>query len=268
MAASHRRFLLLLFAYAGSASCLFFITLPSSSPIWQLSALLAVISNVSFGISIVSLNSYLPQLARNDPSVEELERRHQTEDYRPLAEARDEPVNSSCDSVEDSIDAGRTHEELEPLTSDTNRRPDFVLTRSKEYNAALSLATSKISSRGIATGYAAGIVLLLVLLIPVNKLNGSTLSLRLAIAITGLWWGIFTFPAMLWLPRGGNQLFDIDTNGRAGVRQEGVWWQIREAWLQLARTFRPREIAKLRNTFWFLLVWFLLSDGILSHRNI
>ncbi len=197
-----------------------------------------------------------------------LEKRHQTEDVH--SGTGDERVNGSYDGDEASLDTRQTHEEMEPLTSEVNGRPHFILTRSNEYNSALSLATSRISSRGIATGYAAGIVLLLILLIPVNQLNGSTLSLRLAIAVTGLWWGVFTFPAMLWLPRGGTQSLetsDVDTNCEAGVVHEGVLWQIRGAWLQLVRTFRPREIAKLRNTFWFLLVWFLLSDGVLSSHS-
>lgn len=54
-------------------------------------------------------------------------------------------------------------------------------------------ATSSISSRGIAAGYAAGILLLLIMLIPVTLMEGSLFSLRLAIAASGLWWLVFGF---------------------------------------------------------------------------
>ena len=63
--------------------------------------------------------------------------------------------------------------------------------------AAIARLTSSISSRGIAAGYAAGISLLLVLLVPVTLLKGSLFSLRLSIAITGAWWLAFSFRAHL-----------------------------------------------------------------------
>ena len=46
-----------------------FFILPSSSPIWQMSSLLTIVSNVCFGASIVALNAYLPSLARNSEEV-------------------------------------------------------------------------------------------------------------------------------------------------------------------------------------------------------
>ena len=62
-------------------------------------------------------------------------------------------------------------------------------------SAAIARLTSTISSRGIAAGYAAGISLLLMLLVPVTLLEGSLFSLRLSIAITGAWWLAFSVPA-------------------------------------------------------------------------
>lgn len=52
-------------------------------------------------------------------------------------------------------------------------------------------ATSSISSKGIAAGYAAGILLLVLMLIPVTLMKGSLFSLRLAVAASGLWWLVF-----------------------------------------------------------------------------
>ena len=56
----------------------------------------------------------------------------------------------------------------------------------KAYIAALSCATSRISSQGIALGYVAGILPLLLALVPVSQMHGSTFSLRLAIGLSGL----------------------------------------------------------------------------------
>ena len=72
--------------------------------------------------------------------------------------------------------------------------------RLEKYQAELSRATSRISSLGIALGYGAGICLLIVALIPVTMLHGSTFALRLAIGLSGIWWAVFTVPAALWLP--------------------------------------------------------------------
>ncbi|KAI9463778.1 autophagy-type protein 22 [Russula earlei] len=61
--ASYRKPLLFGFAALGSLSALSFFLLPSSSPIWPLSGLLAILANIGFGASIVVLNAYLPRLA-------------------------------------------------------------------------------------------------------------------------------------------------------------------------------------------------------------
>lgn len=56
----------------------------------------------------------------------------------------------------------------------------------------LSALTSQISSRGIGAGYAAGIALLLLMLIPVTLMGANLLSMRLAIAASGIWWLAFS----------------------------------------------------------------------------
>lgn len=60
-----------------------------------------------------------------------------------------------------------------------------------DYDTARSAATAQVSSRGIALGYAAGIIALAGMLVPVSLLgSGSSWSLRCAMAGTGLIWGI------------------------------------------------------------------------------
>src|SRR6266478_10093250 len=107
--AAYRKPLLFGFATLGSISSLCFFLLPSSSPVWPFSAVLAILANIGFGASIVVLNSYLPRLALSS---------------LPFS------------------DRGDTEK--------------------------LSRATARISSLGIALGYAAGILLLLVTVLPVQ----------------------------------------------------------------------------------------------------
>ena len=209
-----------------------FFVLPSSSPVWPMSSLLAIISNVCFGASIVALNAYLPSLARNSEEV--------TKAAAALADAP-QPTGLS-EETEDSEDAGL-------LVSGS---PPALLNAKVEYSKALTMATSRISSRGIATGYLAGILLLVIALVPVTMLKGSTLSLRLAIGMSGVWWGVFSLPAVMWLPSG---------SASALLEKRTVWRQLLSSWRRLGEMLRWEEIKKLRNTFQYLAAWFLLSDG-------
>ncbi|KAG8990571.1 Autophagy protein 22 [Tulasnella sp. 427] len=238
----HRKLVLLGFAALGSISATLFLPLPSSSPLWPLSAFLAILANVSFGASIVALNAYLPSLARSSPEV-----------------------------VAAKTDAER-------LRTQSHRDGEEAV---EKYQTLLSRTTSRISSQGIAIGYAAGITLLLLALVPVTLLKGSTFSLRLAIGMSGIWWAVFTIPSWLWLPGSSGiskEVGDGDREEEQGLLSDGDSmveplatpeapgeWTIRaevaKSWRRLGEMLHPSEIRKLRNTFWFLSAWFLLSDG-------
>jgi len=251
----HRKLLLLAFAALGSTSAILFITLPSSSPVWLLCGLLAALANVSFGASTVVANSYLPTLARSSGQV------------RKLAAVVERLRSSLSEEEQDSVqEAGPTSPLKLALES---------------YTKAVSRAAASISAKGIAIGYAAGIILLAVAIIPVTVLGGTTFSLRLAISLSGIWWAIFTIPAALWLPGGKvrtGMLWErsgfraprgwMDPVRRAtgeaiNIEEDNprVWQQVKLAWVRLGQMLRPAEIRKLRNTFWYLGAWFLLSDG-------
>ena len=225
---------------------------------WHLSALLAIIANVGFGASVVAMNSYIPSLAKEDPKVVGILNRMEQAGLREQTE----PVNDSDpDSSTDSADA--------PLLS----RPDPESTDKRrqleeKYQAELSRATSRISSLGIALGYGAGICLLIVALIPVTMLHGSTFALRLAIGLSGIWWAVFTVPAALWLPSVSSYSHPALRRSERGNVQDDLddkdwsfWREIGAAWVRLGNMLRWREIKKLRNTFKYLAAWFLLSDG-------
>lgn len=174
-----------------------------------------MLANVGFGASVVAMNAYLPTLARESPQVQA--KLHDT-DEAPLLPSDDQP------------------------------------NRSRTYDEELSRATSRISSFGIALGYAAGITLLVIALFPVTKLRGSTFSLRLSIGLSGVWWALFSIPAALWLP--GATGFEQPSQSAWNTRSEIIG-----SWKRLGGMLHPREIKRLKNTFKYLAAWFLLSDG-------
>jgi MFS transporter, UMF1 family len=147
------------------------------------------------------MNAYLPTLARRSEEV--VQRRAALHD---ALSAPGLQRISAGDS--DALDMHPEAEVEEPLL--TSSLPDThtigietspeVQYLTEEYSSSLSRATSRISSQGIALGYAAGILLLLVALIPVTLLHGTTFALRLAIGLSGIWWALFSIPAALWLP--------------------------------------------------------------------
>ncbi|KAI5481840.1 autophagy-related protein 22 [Pseudohyphozyma bogoriensis] len=226
-----RHRLLTTFGTVGSLFTISFLLLPPSSPVWWISALLALVANVSFGASMVCLNSYLPELGRRNPIV--------------LAKLQ---------SLEDA------RETLKTVQASPERRGDDLLVASQElvraqdeYAAEKAMATSEVSSTGVALGYAAGISLLVLMLVPVTLMHGSTLSLRCAIAGSGLWWGIGTIPASYWLRP------DETIVARAPVLTRGIWGSAAEGWKGLGLMLQ--DWRRLPATFIFLAAWFLLSDA-------
>jgi MFS transporter, UMF1 family len=148
---------------------------------------------------------------------------------------------------------------------------------SSDHNDAekLSRATARISSLGIALGYAAGILLLLITLIPVQRAGGSTNALRFAVGGSGAWWALFSIPALLLLPgaSGVEEVPDASvTEEHEGLlahepsEAAPVKWSARrevvDAWRRLGSMLRWQNIRRLRNTFRYLAAWFLLSDGM------
>lgn len=261
MPAPHRKKLLLAFAALGSISAILFLLVPSTSAAWPLVAPLAICANVGFGASIVALNAYIPTLAQGAQEVVEA-RANLARHLRPSASPA-EPQDS----------ADTTSEADEPLLAQASDE-DGARAAKAEHDKILSTTTSRISSQGIALGYASGIVMLLLALIPVRAMKGSTDALRLAIGLSGIWWAVFSLPAAVWLPGAATiahatHLLEEDGDGvrPQTVEDEQKWSMTREiarAWRRLGQMLRWREIKKLRNTFTYLAAWFLLSDGLPS----
>ncbi|KAF8656145.1 hypothetical protein AX16_002747 [Volvariella volvacea WC 439] len=271
-----RKRLLLGFGTMGFSAAILFLVLPSTSPVWFLSALFAITANVGFGASFVAMNAFLPSLAKDAPEVKAI-----TSEIRDAREA--EFVSDPRSALGEEAGNGYSQDDLEGgnnphLNGHSNGRslaegetdsdtlapliqrdssPE-VISLKKRYDEELSRATSRISSLGVALGYGAGILMAIVSLVPVTKLHGSTFSLRLAIGLSGVWWALWTIPAAIWLPggRGGNGWVSSNGDGGFSVKAEVV-----AAWKKLGGMLWWSEIVRLRNTFKFLAAWFLLSDG-------
>ncbi|KAG2144452.1 autophagy-related protein 22-like protein [Suillus bovinus] len=246
---SYRKPLLLTFAAIGAFSASLFLPLSSTSPLWMVSALFAILANVGFGASVVAMNAYLPSLAKDSPEV--------VQAYSEMTSSLENRDENSALTASIDLDLEPSFEEVsDPLLG----RPIHPSTSQSTYTAALSRATSRISSLGIASGYGAGIILLLVALIPVTRLDGSTFSLRLAIGLSGIWWALFSIPAAIWLPNASN----VDEPESSSIKPDDDWTfssEIAVAWKRLGVMLRWREIKRLQNTFRYLAAWFLLSDG-------
>lgn len=141
---------------------------------------------------------------------------------------------------------GTAGEQLKPTNGDSG----------VAYPKAVARATARISAQGIAVGYTSGISVLVLCLIPVTLLNGSTWGVRVAIGISGIWWGVATLPSAIWL-----RANEDERNAKKVADEASVGREILKAWRKLGDMLRPVEVKKLKNTFWFLAAWFLLSDG-------
>ena len=201
----------------------FVLVTPATLP---LGSLLAIISITCLGCSNVMLNSFLPLLTANHPTVRSMAKR--------------------TDDVDSSV--------LAPSLMTKN-----VLTPS----ARLS---NTISSRGVALGYAAAVVVqmlaIAILLLASRFTSSQTLPLRSILFLSGAWWAVCTIPASYFLrsrpgPPLPAKLTKTTTYGNNALRTYMTYLAF--AWSSLYGTLRLA--LSLRQLRLFLLAWFLLSDA-------
>ncbi|GAA6054243.1 hypothetical protein JCM3770_005140 [Rhodotorula araucariae] len=236
-----RHRLLTMFAIIGSLACILFLLVDSTWPWWPVSALLALLANVSFGASIVCLNSYLPDLGRHDASV--LHAHMALQAAQRAYHSRRRCSNASSNTL---LSSSQT-----------------LAHASDAYTTARGRATGALSARAIAAGYAAGIAVLVALLplvralAPTGSDAGGTWPLRVAVALSGAWWLAGTVPAAAWLrPRLRPR---VRSSLRYGAKGRTLAAGIGEGWTGLAEMLR--EWRRLPQTFVFLAAWFILSDS-------
>lgn len=209
-----------------------------SPRIYLLGSVLVIIGVACLGSSFVLLNSFLPLLSWNHPSVASGGRKDESiaVSLNPL-----NPVDGHMRSVTDDEEFGGKNESGSP---------------------ALAFST-KISSKSVGIGYMAAVFMQLVsigLLVGLNKFNFSSASvpLRIVLFFVGVWWAVFTIPSALWLrDRPGPPLKgSLFRNNRVKQILAYVFF----AWTSVWRTITIA--VKMRQTVIFLVAWFLLSDAV------
>ncbi|KAF2168731.1 hypothetical protein M409DRAFT_20749 [Zasmidium cellare ATCC 36951] len=126
----------------------------------------------------------------------------------------------------------------------------------------LKLST-QISAKGVGLGYAAAVsvqilsILLLVLLKKANFAAEST-PLRFVLLLVGTFWFALTLPGALWLRNRPGPSLRISTPWSS--RLPAAFQYLTFAWRSVWNTVRTAT--KLRQTWVFLIAWFLLSDAI------
>lgn len=238
---NYRKKLLLAFAWIGSAAVMLYIFVAKN--LYIFGALLAIISNTSFGASFVLLNSFLPLLVRHHPEFTHHEATIVAEDDTDF-EAEPGMIDSTAAllSREAELEGG----------------PELVRVKTREdlTSHELSLST-QISAKGIGIGYIAGLFLQCVAIFILIQMKNTTWSQRVVLFVIGAWWAVFTIPAAMWLrPRPGPPL---PASSRATSIRAFISYTL-YAWKSLFRTIQLAR--RLIDIILFLGGWFLLSDAI------
>ncbi|TIA94969.1 hypothetical protein E3P96_03960 [Wallemia ichthyophaga] len=233
------------------------------------SSIVAVLTQTSYGVGGVCLNSYLPFLAKRSAKRVKY---GLDNNYTPIIthepeEGEDVDDNASFSHSECSSSSGDADVESEGGSVD---------------NHSVQTHTAKLSAYGQAIGYASGIALLIVLLIPLNILSKTphppnnpvpppvlvigarklfserspVVAIRACVSLTGVLWASLSVPAITLIRQDTPA-----TEGRLGENTLTYKEAIKAAWKRLYQTFQVAEIKQLQSTYWFLLAWASLSDG-------
>ena len=247
MLENNRKTLLLAFGFIGSATSMLFVFI--APPVFVLGALLVVVGIVCLGSSFVVLNSFLPVLVANDPSIpkgakESPEELHQLDPDGEYVHAR-----ASFDIDPESPHRPPTGLGLGGATGTSS--PELQL-------------STKISSKGVGLGYCAAVfvqILSILLLFGLSKTSlpkaSGTLPLRFVLLLVGIWWFAFTLVSRRWLRNRPGPPLESSTQ-QSRLR---IWLHlVAFAWKSLWKTILIAT--KLREVLLFLVAWFLLSDAM------
>ena len=236
---------------------LFLIVVPQ---IYLIGSILVIISVTCLGSSFVILNSFLPLLVSNHPSIQ-THGNHGTQYSSSIAL---ETLSSGSRGL-NPMGHDRQNTDTAVGSPLAELASPAVGSRLNSTSPELQLS-NKISSKGVGLGYSAAVFiqcLCIILLFLLSKLSSPssspTFPLRLVLFLVGLCWFSFTIPSRLWLRnRPGPPLSSL-------VSRHGRNWRscldyIAFAWVSVWRTIKVA--AKLRQVVIFLVAWFLLSDAI------
>ncbi|KAJ5085078.1 Major facilitator superfamily domain general substrate transporter [Penicillium argentinense] len=252
---NNRKTLLLTFGFVGAATSMLFIFIFPAGYI--IGAILVIIGVICLGSSFVVLNSFLPVLVANDPSVQSSEK----QDGEELSNLNPDEDRADWNTWNDEDSLDGMHDHQQNHSPEDGRKEDALKSSSPE----LQLST-RISSKGVGLGYLAAVfvqILSIILLITLNKTSLAKASgswpMRFVLLLVGLWWCTFTLVTRRLLrSRPGPPL---DTASSPGAARWRVWLRlVGFAWKSLWGTVKVA--VKLREVMIFLVAWFLLSDAL------
>ena len=210
--------------------------------LYLVGSLLTIVGVTCLGSSFVLLNSFLPLLVTNHPSLTKFKTLN-------FEEADHESSRTSLLTESEGSDLELTQKNLS----------------SEKHSSEIQLST-KISSKGVGLGYCAAVSVQCISIGILSILSKTSLPqispsmpLRVVLFMVGLCWACGTIPAVWWLRhRPGPPL--MSQSGIVSSTLQSLLSQVSFAWKSLWRTFKVA--AKLREVRVFLLAWFLLSDAI------
>ncbi|KAL5114017.1 Autophagy protein 22 [Pleosporales sp. CAS-2024a] len=257
----YRKKMLLALGYMGSMTSASFIFI--TPRVYYLAPLLVIIGITCMGCTFVLLNAFLPLLVAHDAS--ESDGDHLVGRAKSLGSSSDADADADADSsLSDDY-------ELEAFHSDINRGAAKQVRRSDPSQLARHLERSaQISSRGIAYGYMAAVLvqimtILILWLFSTTAIQERhpTLPIRVILLLVGIWWAAMSTPTLLWLrPRPGPPLPSQEKKALSTAPSKFrtfcfyTSFSLRSFWRTLRRAM------SLKQTRIFLISWFLLSDAV------
>ncbi|KAG0226136.1 Autophagy protein 22 [Mortierella sp. GBA43] len=116
-----------------------------------------------------------------------------------------------------------------------------------DYQFMRDKISNSLSSHSMAMGYGAGVCMLIVAAGIAAGMGQTTYSMQLGMALTGLWWFFVSFFTLKHLPPQPGQPLAGNVN---------LFFY---SWRRLGKTLS--EAKSLKETFKYLISWFILSDG-------
>ncbi|KAF9400659.1 Autophagy protein 22 [Mortierella sp. AD011] len=258
---SYRKILLVVFAIIGCIASVAFFLVQSPSTFW-LTAVLSPLAWACYNVSSVFSNAFLPIYVRAHPKVLEAVERatacrimHEIDEKNEIHSIDDNDYGSGnvdCRVGSHSNNSGSTQPGQALTTPMDTDAPVFSTTEQRKVEEQVSndlsawcTVASNVGSvvvQGVCIGISIG-------------MGNSLMSLRVAIAFTGVWWLIWTIAVMPWLDaRPGPPL----PKGRNWIVYS--WSKILRANPSDFKTLRSmRQLSQVTK---FIFAWFILSDGV------
>lgn len=295
-----RKKLLVWFAVAGAVSTCSFLAVSQQN--YLICAILAIVSNSSFGAAAVCGNSFLPGLVRNSPEmlsvVEKIKKMAADAVESVTGEGNGNGASSGSGSENGDGNGKKGKDDsTKNKTKDsysifkTNREPtetDRLLphgSHSADRDADDSLlfsvftkVSNRLSGKGTTLGYIAALLVQLITVYIIKSTGSTTWSLQCAIFTIGFWWLTFQVPVAAFLkPRHGPSLLPAlqlklklkfpETDTRLGKALKVLVTTMNGGYTYIFDGWATvwttlKEASKLKDASLFLVSWFFISDAV------